>query len=153
MRFEKLLIRAMHGVHLVARPVTLGVRAAVFDGDGRIFLVRHTYVSGWYMPGGGVDPGESAEAAIRRELVEEANIELEDPPALFAVYFNRKASDRDHVLLYRCGAFHQSTPKQPDREIAETGFFPVDALPGGTTDATRRRIAELAGERAPDPDW
>jgi ADP-ribose pyrophosphatase YjhB (NUDIX family) len=153
MLFEKPLIRLLHGVHLVARPVTLGVRAAIFDPGGRIFLVRHTYVSGWYMPGGGVEPGETAIDALTRELVEEGNIELDAPPELFSVFFNRNASNRDHVLLYRCGTFRQTADKQPDAEIAETGFFTLDGLPAGTTDATRRRLAELAGKAPPDPHW
>ncbi|HEX2017367.1 MAG TPA: NUDIX domain-containing protein [Aurantimonas sp.] len=153
MLFEKPLIRLLHGVHLVARPVTLGVRAAIFDPGGRIFLVRHTYVSGWYMPGGGVEPGETAIEALTRELVEEGNIELDAPPELFSVFFNRNASNRDHVLLYRCGTFRQIAEKKPDAEIAETGFFTLDGLPAGTTDATRRRLAELAGKAPPDPHW
>jgi hypothetical protein len=38
-------------------------------------------------------------------------------------------------------------PKTPDSEIAEAGFFPIDRLPEGTTEATRRRLAEiLSGE-------
>ncbi|MCB8838288.1 NUDIX domain-containing protein [Aurantimonas sp. VKM B-3413] len=153
MFLEKVLIRAMHGVHLVARPVTLGVRAAVFDERGQVFLVRHTYVSGWYMPGGGVDPGETAEEAMRRELMEEGNIELEGGPDLVSVHFNRNASNRDHVLFYQCRALRQTAPKRPDREIAEAGFFPPDALPEATTDATRRRLAELTGEREVVPYW
>ena len=41
--------------------MTFGVRAAVIDAENRIFLVKHTYVPGWYLPGGGVDPGETAD--------------------------------------------------------------------------------------------
>lgn len=137
------LLRAMHLYHLLSRPLTLGVRGIVTDGDGRIFLVRHTYVDGWYLPGGGVEPDEPAETALRRELEEEGNIELVEPPRLLGVYLNRNASRRDHVLLYRCGAFRQGEPKRPDREIAESGFFSRDALPEGTTAATRRRLSEL----------
>ncbi|WP_206455927.1 NUDIX domain-containing protein [Aurantimonas marina] len=153
MFLEKFLLRALHGAHLVARPLTLGVRGAAFDEAGRIFLVRHTYVSGWHMPGGGVDPGEAAADALKREFLEEGNLELVDPPQLVAVYFNRNASNRDHVLFYRCGTCRQTTPMRPNAEIAETGFFRLDELPDGATDATRRRLADLRGERPIDLHW
>ena len=39
--------------------MTLGVRAVVLDGENRVFLVKHCYVSGWHLPGGGVEVGES----------------------------------------------------------------------------------------------
>lgn len=153
MFLEKFLLRALHGVHLVSRPMTLGVRGAVFDEAGRVFLVRHTYVSGWHMPGGGVDPGEAAVDALKREVLEEGNLELLDPPELVAVYFNRNASNRDHVLFYRCGAFRQTAPTKPNAEIAETGFFSLDELPDGATDATRRRLADLRGDGPIDLHW
>lgn len=153
MFLEKFLLRALHGVHLVSRPMTLGVRGAVFDEAGRIFLVRHTYVSGWHMPGGGVDPGETAIDALKREFREEGNLVLVDPPQLVAVYFNRNASNRDHVLFYNCGACRQTALKTPDAEIAETGFFSLDGLPEGATDATRRRLADLRGDGPIDLHW
>ncbi|MCW7542349.1 NUDIX domain-containing protein [Aurantimonas litoralis] len=153
MRFEKLMVRILHGVHVVARPMTLGVRGFVFDDAGRICLVRHTYVSGWYLPGGGVDPGETAAEAMTREVREEAGIVLLDEPELVSAHFNRNASNRDHVLLYRCGAFRREANHKPGAEIAEMGFFAPSELPDGTTNATRRRLAELAGETARDPYW
>mgnify|MGYP006201842729 CR=1 FL=1 len=39
------------------RALTLGVRAAVEDAEGRVFMVRHTYINGWFMPGGGIEHG------------------------------------------------------------------------------------------------
>ena len=57
--------------------MTLGVRGLVLDRDaGTIVLLRHTYVPGWQMPGGGVERGESALEALERELMEEGNIRL-----------------------------------------------------------------------------
>ncbi|MCP3055476.1 NUDIX domain-containing protein [Aurantimonas marianensis] len=153
MFLEKYLLKALHGVHLVARPMTLGVRGAAFDEAGRVFLVRHTYVSGWHMPGGGVDPGETAVDALKREFREEGNLEPLDVPRLVAVYFNRSASNRDHVLFYHCGACRQTAPKTRDAEISETGFFALDALPDGVTPGTRRRLSELRGDSAIALHW
>ena len=133
--------------------MTLGVRAIALDEAGRLFLVRHTYVSGWHLPGGGVDPGETIETAVRRELREEGHLELGRPPVLLSVHFNNIVSRRDHVFLYRCEGAVQTVEKPADREIAESGFFAMDALPDGVTPATLRRLAEVRGEMAPDPYW
>lgn len=67
----RIVVWLLHRVFKLTRGMTLGVRAACFDGEGRIFLVRHTYVPGWYMPGGGVERGETALDALRKELREE----------------------------------------------------------------------------------
>lgn len=151
-RRARLITRAMHGWFALTRAMTLGVRAACFDSGGQVFLVRHSYVPGWHLPGGGVERGQTAEEALRRELAEEGNLELDGAPALFAVYFNPRTSRRDHVVFYRCQV-RQTAKKLPDREIIEAGFFPLDGLPPGTTAATRRRLSEVAGERQPDPIW
>jgi ADP-ribose pyrophosphatase YjhB (NUDIX family) len=142
----------LHRIFLVTRGMTLGVRAACFDDRGRIFLVRHTYVPGWYMPGGGVERGETALEALRKELREEGNLEVRGEIAFFHVYFNRNASRRDHVLLYRV-TVEQTAPRAPDREIAESGFFALDALPKDTTASTLRRLRELSGEAERSDHW
>ena len=68
---------------------------------------------------------------------------------LHSVYFHPVYSRRDHVALYVIRQFRQSAQPVPDREIIEHGFFPLDALPEGTTAGTRARIAEvLNGTRA-----
>lgn len=134
----------LHRWWRLTRGLTLGVRGAVLDGDERVLLVRHTYARGWHMPGGGVEPRETALAALARELREEACVELTGPPRLHGVFFNRRIAKRDHVLVYVVRDFAVRGDKSPDREIAETGFFPLDALPEATTAPTRRRLAEIA---------
>ncbi len=143
----------MHGYFLATRAMTLGVRAAAFDEDGRIFLVRHSYVPGWHMPGGGVERFETTRQALEKELREEGNLLLAAEPQIFAIYFNRRTSRRDHVVFYRCGTVRQTAPKRADAEILEGRFFALDALPPGVTPATRRRLAELAGEREVSAYW
>lgn len=149
---KRFLIRILHVYFAVSRGMTLGVRAACFDEAGRIFLVRHTYVPGWHMPGGGVERGETAIEALLKEMREEGNLEALGAPELFHVYFNARISRRDHVLLYRVDVRQMAT-RPADREIAEADFFALDLLPAGTTEATRRRIAELRGEVSPAHHW
>jgi ADP-ribose pyrophosphatase YjhB (NUDIX family) len=152
--FARIRGRFFHSYFLIKRPMTLGVRAMVInEADNSVFLVRHTYVPGWYLPGGGVERGQTLRQALDVELAEEANIELTGAPDLFGVYFNRRASARDHVALFICRSWHQAKPRLPDKEIAEAGFFPLDALPDGTTDSTRRRIAEVFDKAKIEDLW
>lgn len=134
--------------------MTLGVRGIVRDEQSNsVLLIRHTYVSGWHLPGGGIESGETALFALERELAEEANIELLGPPRLCSFHFNREASRRDHVAVYLATTWRQTAPKLPDFEIAEAGFFPITALPDGTTAGTRRRLAEVFGDAPPSSEW
>ncbi len=148
----RLLIRLMHLVFLFTRGATLGVRAVCHDGQGRIFLVRHTYLPGWYLPGGGVERGETLLAALHKEIREEGNLEAATTPELVHVYLNLEGSNRDHVALYRLRVT-QTRPKKPDHEITESGFFDLADLPDNLTPATRRRLAEISGEAAISDYW
>lgn len=138
--------------------MTLGVRAMVLDEAAQsVFLVRHTYVNGWHLPGGGVERGETFMQALIKELREEGNIELDAAfnalPVLFGLYKNNYASNRDHVALYICRSYRQTAPRLPDREIAEARFFPLGALPDGVTAATRRRLNEVMTQTQPAELW
>lgn len=148
----RLMVWLLHRYFLLTRSMTLGVRAVCFDADGRVFLVRHTYLPGWYFPGGGVERGETVKLALAKELREEGNLEILGDPQLFSSYFNRNASCRDHVLLYRVNV-RQTQVRIPDREIAECGFYSLDALPQGVTKSTLRRLKELSGGAKVDDYW
>lgn len=133
----------VHAYWRFSRGTTLGARAVVIDGEGRIFLVKHSYIDGWHLPGGGVEVGETLLSALRRELAEEGNIELTGAPALHGVYFNANVSRRDHVALFIVRDFRQAGAPRPNHEIVEHGFFAPDALPADASRATRERLAEV----------
>lgn len=146
--------RLLHLWFLLRRPMTLGVRGVIFDRErNAVFLIRHTYVPGWQFPGGGVELGETCLEALEREVFEEGNIEIATTPVLKSLHFNRQTSRRDHVAVYLVEGFRQTGPKLSDMEIAEAGFFALNALPAETTAGTRRRLAEIFDGHAPAAEW
>ena len=134
------------------RGLTLGVRGLVLDAEGRVLLIEHTYIHGWYMPGGGVERGETMTQALRRELIEEAGIEMTGPPTLVSVHDNGRMFSGDHVLIYRVAEWRAVKPTQRG-EILNLGWFAPDALPEGTTPSTRARIREALEGGEVDPMW
>jgi ADP-ribose pyrophosphatase YjhB (NUDIX family) len=152
-RFEPALRHLFHLYWRFARGMTLGVRAVVLDGEGRVFLVKHSYVSGWHLPGGGVEVGETFRDALRRELAEEGRIESLAEPVLHGIFFNSHVSRRDHVAIYVIRDFRQDRLPDPNHEIVACGFFDAGALPAETTEGTRRRIAEVLEGKAPIANW
>jgi len=140
---EPALRRIFHLYWRFARGMTLGVRAVVLDGEDRVFLVKHSYVSGWHLPGGGVEVGETFGDALRRELMEEGRIEMLGEPVLHGVFLNSHVSRRDHVAVYLVRHFSQDRLPEPNREIVACGFFAPGALPAETTKGTRLRISEV----------
>jgi 8-oxo-dGTP pyrophosphatase MutT (NUDIX family) len=152
-RLEPVLRRIFHLYWRIVRGMTLGVRAVVLDPEGRVFLIHHTYVSGWQLPGGGVEVGETLMDALKRELMEEGRIELTGEPVLHGVFFNNHVSRRDHVAIYVIRQFQQDRLPEPNHEISACGFFAIDALPSDTTEGTRLRITEVVSGQQPIPTW
>jgi 8-oxo-dGTP pyrophosphatase MutT (NUDIX family) len=150
---EPALRRLFHLYWRLARGMTLGVRGVVLDRDNRIFLVRHSYIAGWHLPGGGVEVGESLEDALKRELMEEGRIALAGEAELHGVFFNNHVSPRDHVVVFIVRQFTQDRLPEPNHEIVACGFFEAAALPEGTTAGTRLRLAEVLDGKAPIATW
>jgi 8-oxo-dGTP pyrophosphatase MutT (NUDIX family) len=156
-RLKRLLYSAakpvLHPFYRQVRGMTLGTRTLVLkDDDTQVMLVRHGYAAGWLLPGGGVERGETLVEAAIREVREEAGIAAEEEPHLHGIFLNDRQFRGDHVACYVLRRFSE-VPFKTGFEIAEARFFPVAALPEGTTGGTRRRIAEVLDGRAPGREW
>jgi 8-oxo-dGTP pyrophosphatase MutT (NUDIX family) len=150
---EPVIRRVLHFYWRFARGLTLGVRAVVIDPQGRVFLVKHSYVAGWHLPGGGVETTETVWDALARELLEEGGITAVGPPALHGIFFNAKVSRRDHVAVFVVREFVQDGGPRHPREIIGHGFFAPDALPADTTRGTRARLAEVLDGASASERW
>lgn len=133
------------------RPYTMGVRVLVVDRDpaesgARVCLVRMTYHPLWFLPGGALDRGETLEQAARREVREETGHAL-GQVRLFGLYTNFVQGRTDHVAAFASNDFERVG--EPDHEIEDCAFFPLDALPPDTSSGTRRRVAEYRAGQPP----
>lgn len=127
----------------IAAPTVLGVRALIVN-EGQVMLVRHTYLPGWYLPGGKVERGETAYQALCREVREECSLEVVRA-RLLAIYSNRDSNPNDHVALFLVEEFRSLDYKGWHRyEIAEYGFFDLNRLPKEASKSTLRRLEEYS---------
>ena len=154
-RFGDVLSSFAHAGLMAARallrPVALGAHAVCVDRDGRVLLVRHSYMRGWSLPGGGVNRGEPAAHAVVRELKEELGTFRARPPEFVGLFTNRSGWATNVVALYR---FDDAEVEfRPNLEVREIVFCDPANPPPGTTGGTRRRLAELIDKTPPDPFW
>lgn len=90
------------------------VRALIVDDDDHVLLVRFEFpnASAWALPGGGLEPGETDEAGLRRELHEELGFtDFEIGPHIWNRLHVIQIIDtdfdgqRDHIRLVRAERF------------------------------------------------
>jgi 8-oxo-dGTP diphosphatase len=104
--------------------VTAG--AVITDDRGRVLLLKHRFRpgSGWGIPGGYIDKGEQAEDALRRELREEADLELKQVKVLEVRTFKKP---QQVEIVFLCRAVGE--PEQLNYEIEKAEWFVIDNLP------------------------
>jgi len=138
-------------------PWRLGVRALVVDPAGRTLLLRYgdEYATWWVTPGGGKDPGESDEPALRRELREELGLrDFELGPLLWTreQWFRDEpghCGQRENVYLLRTASFELA----PELDLAAEGCHElrwltadeVGRLPTRPDDLAKRFSSLLPG--------
>jgi ADP-ribose pyrophosphatase YjhB (NUDIX family) len=151
-RIEPFTRPLFFAVSRARRGMTLGVRGVATDDEGRVLLVKHTYLAGWWLPGGGVDRGETTQGAVVREMREETGLIASVPPRLISIHSNERFFRGDHVLVYAIDAFTLGE-RDSHGEIAETGWFAPDALPEDAHRSTRARLGEIFGGAPPTDAW
>ncbi|HWD49982.1 MAG TPA: NUDIX domain-containing protein [Rhizomicrobium sp.] len=135
----------------VVNPTAFGATAIVEDGQGRVLLVRHTYMSDWRLPGGGVGRGEPPDVAVMRELEEEVNLLESTAPEFLALYTRRVLWFSNVVALYRVR--NARIDFKRNIEVRAAKFFDPKMPPPGTAPGSRRRLAEFYGDAARGPYW
>ena len=116
---------------------TVTAAAVVLDGQGRVLLLDHVFRAGngWGIPGGFIEEGEPPEDALRRELREEAGLELESAQIAFA----RTLKNPDQIeIIFRCRP--ASRARAQSVEIKSAEWFALDSLPAGLIKDQRRLI-------------
>jgi len=142
---------AMMAAKALLSPVALGASALIVDRSGKVLLARHSYMTGWSLPGGGVARGEPPVAAVLREVKEEIGSVQSDAPELVGVFSRRSGWATNVVLLYRLT--NADVVFTPNIEVREIRFVDPAAPPPGTTAGTRRRLAEFANKTPPALTW
>ncbi len=126
---------------------------ALFDGDGRILLLRRKDNDKWTMPGGTMDFGESLGQCAVREVREETGFDIEisgligtytDPNVLIA--YSDGEVRQEFTLVY--AAKINSGELAIDHESKEAVWVSLgDALNLPLADSQRRRLQDVARYR------
>lgn len=122
----------MEYTHLVS------VAAMVYNDEGKLLLVNSPW-RGWEYPGGLIEPGETFEAALRREIREEAGVEVEIERFVgICKNVERDIVNIDFVCRYTGG---ELTTSEESTEVA--WFTPEEAMEVITFPLTRKRLKNM----------
>ncbi|HEX3244526.1 MAG TPA: NUDIX domain-containing protein [Chloroflexota bacterium] len=118
--------------------LAVGAAAAIFDAAGRVLLGRRSDAMDraiWGFPGGAMEPGESVSEGLRREVLEEAGLDV-TIGRLIGVYSRPEYAvtypNGDHtqyvVLFFECQVV-KGEARPDDDEMLEWRYFGADELP------------------------
>jgi 8-oxo-dGTP pyrophosphatase MutT (NUDIX family) len=127
--------------------------AMIFDGRGRLLILKPNYKSGWTIPGGVMEAtGESPWEACRREVLEETGLDVQSA-RLAAVDFRRPKPGRKGGIrfLFDCGALTDVTLESVIVQREEIEEFRVEELNAALellAGPIRRRVRASTGQDA-----
>lgn len=132
------------------RPRRRSAILVALDDRGRVLLVRQGggfFAGEWLLPGGGLEPGESAEDAVRREVLEETGLTVTDASEI-ARYDVRFGDGGGDVTMFGgsvAGEIRVGAAGEPVRWAAvdRRGAHPVllrELRDAGVMDATDEEI-------------
>lgn len=143
---KRLLMTSVHKLlrawWFVTQPHTTGVRALALTEDGRVILVKHSYIKLWHLPGGGRKASEPAEKAVVRELQEEIGLTAFDHVDLLGEVDHRPDFKHDRLSVFLMTGVHHTA--KPSLEIEKIDCFAPGALPDDISPAARRWIEQAA---------
>jgi phosphoglycolate phosphatase-like HAD superfamily hydrolase/ADP-ribose pyrophosphatase YjhB (NUDIX family) len=150
------------------RPVAT-VGALIFDGSGHVLMIRtHKWSNLWGIPGGKTEFGETSEAALRREIREETNLEITDIRFVLVqdcIHSREFYRDAHFVLLnYTCRGLEPAQVRLNEEAIEFRWVTLADAMALRLNEPTRillekvrmdhqagRSGAEAGGKVTPSP--
>ena len=132
----------------ITKPRSTGARAICLDEENRLILLKQSYASGWYLPGGAPRSGESKHDTILRELREEVGMTSYGSIKTLFVVNQRANNKRDRQTVFLVTGL--SFKAKLSLEVEAIGAWPLDELPGDIHPSTQYRITRW---QEPYRDW
>lgn len=128
----------MHVIRLTQAKFTVSVAAVIFDENNKVLLLDHVLRPkwSWAIPGGFIEQGEQPEIAVKREIKEETDLELENMKM-----FRVRTIGRHVEILFRATA--KGEIKIKTNEIKDAGWFEIDKMPEKMSKVQRLLIEQV----------
>ena len=129
----------------IFKPITFGVKAIILC-DNEVLLIKNVSKNQWHLPGGGVHKDESSLGAVKREVKEELNFDLElflikenlqnqtdsikfgDARNLLGVYMSHQEGKRDTIYVYVFKLSSRPKFEINKTELLDAKWFAINKL-------------------------